>query len=180
MPEVSTSPLRLRAGLPGDAPRLHEIHSNATRTLCSPYYEPAVIDGWLEGRTPAIYVPLLKRGALFVAETDSGILGFGEATPGSVLAVYVDPAAARRGIGTAILGRAIELARQGHEGPIRVQATLNARAFYELHGFRETHRMTVRRNHVDIEVVAMEMPANHGIGGDVTDPFRSGDAAFDS
>lgn len=158
MPEVLTSLLRLREGHPDDAPRLHEIHTSATRTLCSPFYEPSVIDGWLEARAPSIYVPLLERGALFVAESDSGILGFGEAKPGSVVAVYVDPAVAGRGIGTAILGRAMELARAGHEGPIRVHATLNARSFYERHGFRETHRTTVRRNHVDIEVVAMEMP----------------------
>lgn len=158
MPELASNPFRLRRGQPGDAPRLHEIHTSATRTLCAPYYETSVIDGWLQGRGPGIYVPLLERGALFVAESDAGVLGFGEAAPGSVVAVYVDPIATGRGIGTAILAFAIEVARRDHEGPIRLEATLNACAFYEKRGFHETHRTSVRRNRVDIPVVAMEMP----------------------
>lgn len=158
---------RLRRGQPGDAPRLHEIHTSATRTLCAPFYETSVIDGWLQGRDPAIYVPLLERGALFVAESDAGVLGFGEAAPGSVVAVYVDPLATGRGVGTAILSYAIEVARRDHEGPIRLEATLNARAFYEKRGFHETHRTSVRRNHVDIAVVGMELPVEYvarGVG----------------
>lgn len=161
MPEIATFPFHLRQGQPGDASRLHEVHTNAARTLCAPYYEGYVIDGWLKGRGPAIYVPLLERGAIFVAESHSGILGFGEATPGLILAVYVDPRATGCGIGTAILNFAIDLARRGHQGSIRVESTLNARSFYEKRGFRETHRASARRNHVEIEVVGMEMPANH-------------------
>lgn len=115
-----------------------------------------MIDGWLEGRSPAIYMTLLERGALFVAEDDTEVLGFGEAVPGRILAVYVDPPAAGRGIGTAILGHAIDLARSGHAGPIRLEASLNACSFYAGHGFREIERKTVRRNHVDIAVAVME------------------------
>ena len=159
MTRLGTLPFHLREGHPDDATRLHEIHTNATRGLCSPYYEASLIDGWLANRTPAIYVPLLERGALFVADSDSGVLGFGEASPGSILAVYVDPVATGRGVGTALLDRAIEVARRSHEGPVRLEATLNACAFYRKRGFKETHRTTVRRNHVDIAVVAMEMPA---------------------
>lgn len=166
MSEGATVPFRVRHGHPEDAPRLHEIHTNATRTLCAPYYEASVIAGWLEGRTPAMYVPLLERGALFVAESDAGVFGFGEAAPGSVLAVYVDPHAIGRGIGTALLSFAIEVARRDHQGAIRLEATLNARSFYESRGFHETHRTSVRRNHVDIPVVAMEMPANHTVERD--------------
>jgi GNAT superfamily N-acetyltransferase len=66
-----------------------------------------VIDGWLQGRETAIYLPLLESAALFVAEGDSGVLAFGEAAPGSILAVYVDPESTGRGIGTALLGFAI-------------------------------------------------------------------------
>jgi GNAT superfamily N-acetyltransferase len=152
-------PFRLRPGRPEDAGRIHDIHTQAVRMLCAPYYEARVIDGWLQGRSPAIYVPLLERGALFVAGHGPEVLGFGEAVPGNVLAVYVDPPAAGRGIGSAILRHAIGVARQGHEGAIRLEASLNACSFYERHGFRETHRKTVRRNRVEIAVAAMELPA---------------------
>lgn len=159
MTDVPALPFSLRPGRPEDAPRLHEIHTNAVRTLCAPFYEAHVIDGWLEGRSPAIYVPLLERGALFVAASGPDILGFGEATPGRVLAVYVDPRAAARGIGSAILGHAVEIARRGHDGPIRLEASLNALSFYEKHGLREAHRKTVKRNSVNIEVAGMELPS---------------------
>lgn len=164
MTGAPAQPFSLRPGRPEDAVRLHDIHTSAVRTLCAPFYEADVIDGWLEGRTPAIYVPLLERGALFVAEGGSEILGFGEAMPGWVLAVYVDPRLAARGIGSAILGHAIEIARRGHDGPIRLEASLNACSFYERHGFRETHRKTVPRNHVEIAVAAMELSVTQATG----------------
>jgi hypothetical protein len=47
-------------------------------------------------------------------------------------------------------------ARREPEGPVRLEATLNARDFYERAGFREVRRSTVKRNHVDVPVVVME------------------------
>jgi GNAT superfamily N-acetyltransferase len=111
-------------------------------------------------------LPPIERGAIFVADSSAVVVGFGEAAPGSVVAVYVDPWATHRGIGTAILLQALEMARRGHDGPIRVEATLNASSFYERHGFRETHRTTLRRNRVDVPVVVMEMPANSTVERD--------------
>ena len=73
-----------------------------------------------------------------------------------MIAVYVDPEAARRGVGAAIMRRALQTAARGHAGPIRLESTLNAQAFYERFGFREVHRATVRRNQVAIPVVVME------------------------
>lgn len=160
----------LRLSRPEDAQRLHELHTRAVRTLCAPHYDPAVIDGWLEGRNAEGYLRPIKRGAIFVAERNSVVVGFGEAAPGSVVAVYVDPEATRRGIGTAILRRAIEMARRGYEGPICVEATLNASSFYERHGFRETHRATLKRNRVDVPIIVMEMRANSTVERDAKLP----------
>jgi GNAT superfamily N-acetyltransferase len=83
-------------------------------------------------------------------------LGFGEAAPGVVVAVYVDPSVARQGIGAALVAHAIELARRNHVGPVRVESTLNARAFYARHGFLEIGRSAVTRNHVEVPIVVME------------------------
>ena len=73
-----------------------------------------------------------------------------------MIAVYVDPAEILQGVGCAILRHAVALARSEHDGPVRLEATLNARDFYERVGFREIKRCTVRRSHVDVPVVVME------------------------
>ncbi len=97
---------------------------------------------------------------MFVAEMGARIIGFGEAATGVVVAVYVDPSATQQGVGSTILRYAVEMARRDHDGPIRVESTLNASRFYERHGFRETERLSIKRNLVDVPVVLMEMPAN--------------------
>ena len=58
------------------------------------------------------------------------------------------------------LRHAIEVARRGHNGSMRVESTLNASRFYERYGFREVKRSTIKRNLVEVPIVVMEMPAN--------------------
>jgi predicted N-acetyltransferase YhbS len=148
--------LRIRLATPSDAPRLHELHTASVRRICAPHYAPHVIDGWLANRRPAGYLPRIERGELFVAEQSESIVGFGEAVPGVIVACYVDPTLVRRGVGSAIMRHALEVAQRGHDGPIRVEATLNAAPFYARFGFRELQRSTLRRGAVDVPYVLME------------------------
>ena len=145
----------IRPARPEDAPRLHELHTASVRALCAGHYSAEVIDAWLWNRAPSGYLGPIERGALFVAERDGRIVGFGEAASGTVIAVYVDPADVLQGVGTAILRHAVVLARRQHDGPVLLEATLNAREFYERAGFREVRRSTVKRNHVDVPVIVM-------------------------
>jgi GNAT superfamily N-acetyltransferase len=149
-----------------DASRLHELHTASVRALCSEHYSSEIIDGWLQNRSAIGYLTPIERDAIFVAERDSTIVGFGEAAPGVVVAVYVAPSAVHQGIGSAILRHAIEMARRAHDGPLRVESTLNASPFYERHGFREVKRSTIKRNLVEVPMVVMEMPANHTVEKD--------------
>jgi len=119
----------LRQARREDAPRLHELHTAAVRSLCAPYYSPEIIDGWLHNRNPNGYLSPIERGAIFVAEENARVVGFGETAPGAIVAVYVDPSLTLHGVGSAILRRAIEVARRNHHGPIRVKSTLNASGF---------------------------------------------------
>ena len=146
----------IRTATPDDAVRLHELHTAAVREICAPHYAPDIIKGWLANRTPAGYLAEIERAAIFVVEHEGRIVGFGEAAAGVVVACYVDPALARRGVGSTIMAHALAIARRGHDGPIRVESTLNAAPFYERFGFRAVARSTVRRNHVEIPVVLME------------------------
>ena len=113
----------IRPARPDDAPRLHELHTASVSALCSGHYAADVIEGWLLNRAPDGYLAEIERGDLFVAERDGRVVGFGEATAGKVVAVYVDPTAIRQGVGRAILRHAVALARRGREGPVRLEAT---------------------------------------------------------
>ena len=153
---MSTNKIIIRPAQRSDAARLHELHTVSVRTLCKNHYSEEVIDGWLLNRSPAGYHSPIDSCALFIAELEDQIAGFGEATKGAVVAVYVDPKYIHQGIGTRILAHAIEKARDGHSGPVRLESTLNARIFYEKAGFRVLKHSTVKRNHVEIPVVIME------------------------
>ena len=153
---MQPSPVKIRQAHSEDAPCLHQLHTAAVRALCANHYSTEVLDGWLLNRSPEGYLPPIECGTIFVAERDLTILGFGEAAPGVVVAVYVHPSATHQGIGSALLSHALEMARRSHIGPIRVESTLNASAFYERQGFCETKRSTVRRNNIDVPIVVME------------------------
>lgn len=90
-------------------------------------------------------------------EEEGRIVGFGEAVPGRIVAVYVDPAATHRGIGATIMNRALAMARSTHKGPIRLESTLNAEAFYRRFAFHVVERSAVQRNQTSIPAVVMEL-----------------------
>jgi GNAT superfamily N-acetyltransferase len=75
-----------------------------------------------------------------------------------VVAVFVDPQWARRGVGTALLSRAVDFAARTSRS-VRLESTLNAVSFYESFGFRQITRSSVRRNDVEVPVVIMERHA---------------------
>jgi GNAT superfamily N-acetyltransferase len=149
----------IRPASPSDAGRIHEVHVASVRALCAPSYDEIVVDGWLQGRSAEGYLRGISEGATFVAEVSSGIVGFCEAVPGEVRAVFVEPDRAGQGVGSVLLSYALSLACGKSHGAVRLESTLNAVAFYEHFGFRQIHRATVRRNDVDVPVVVMEKPA---------------------
>jgi GNAT superfamily N-acetyltransferase len=159
--------LTIRSANRADAPALHNLHTASVTTLCTTHYARPLLLQWIAKRTPEGYFPGIDRGEMFVGEieTDNGreIAGWGHAVPGEVVGLFVHPRYAGRGVGSALLAHALELARSGHARPVKLVATLNAQAFYEKHGFVETARYAVKRNSVDVPVVEMELStqSNH-------------------
>ena len=49
------------------------------------------------------------------------------------------------------------MARNAHKGPIRLESTLNAEAFYRPFGFHVVERSAVQRNQTAIPAVVMEL-----------------------
>lgn len=100
----------------------------------------------------------IGAGATIVAELASNVVGFGEGVPGEVVAVFVGPDFACRGIGSALLKHTLRLAHE-HRGPVRLESTLNAVGFYERFRFAQVERSVARRNQVEIPIVVMQRHA---------------------
>lgn len=143
-----------------DARTIHELHTASVTALCTTHYPLEDIQRWLAKRTPQGYYPAIDGGEMFLCKAGVKIVSFGHAVPGEVLAIFVHPDWTRQGVGSLLLQHALERARSGHPGPIRLQATLNAQPFYEKHGFVEKRRYAVQRGGVDVPVVEMEWSGN--------------------
>jgi GNAT superfamily N-acetyltransferase len=158
MQTTAATQATVRSATAGDAKASCDLHIATVRALCAPFYDPAVIDGWLRGRTPEGYLRGIKAGLIFVAECRGAVVGWGDAHPGEVDALFVDPRHSRRGIGSLLLAQALEKATTA-EGLIKVDSTLNAVPFYERFGFKLVRHAVQRRNDVDVPVATMERNA---------------------
>lgn len=129
-------PVQIRRAEPADAPAIHHLHTRSVQTLCRSHYTPAQTAGWIGRRQPAGYLPAIEREEMFVAEIAGKLVGFGHAVVGEIVAIFVDPDWTGRGVGRQLLTHALALAQGGNDHPVWLEATLNARTFYERCGFR--------------------------------------------
>jgi ribosomal protein S18 acetylase RimI-like enzyme len=77
---------------------------------------------------------ILPRCAIWIAVEDGAVLGFAALNGTYLDRLYVRPAAQRRGVGAALLAKAIEASPGGLDLHTHVQ-NIKARAFYEKMGF---------------------------------------------
>ena len=140
----------LRPARAGDGQALFDVTHRSVAGLATGHYSPEQIAGWMGQRTPAFYEDLIARGRMVVAELGGEVVGFVDAEPGEVTRLFILPHAAGHGLGGRLLGLGLAAARDGHAGPVRLEATINAAGFYRRHGFREVGRGQF----------------SHGLGGD--------------
>jgi putative acetyltransferase len=163
----------MRAAGRDDARAIHDLHTRCLRALWPSHYSIAQIEGWMSGRTPDGYLPAIGRGEMFVAEDDSGLLGFGHAAPGAIKAVYVEPERAGTGVGAAILHHAIARASAGSPTEITLTSTLNAEGFYARFGFEPVERKSIAKGDISLPVVLMRLRCPDCSGGVLIRPRLS-------
>jgi GNAT superfamily N-acetyltransferase len=138
-----------RRANPADADAIAAAHRDSIRSLGPAFYPPGVVDDWEEGLTGAVYIKAMEGGEVFfiaVGEIDGtpAVLGFASdyRIEGSRhgTSVYVRGAAARRGIGSALLKLAEAHALASGASSIEVEASLAGEAFYRANGFVEASR----------------------------------------
>jgi GNAT superfamily N-acetyltransferase len=145
---MSQAEYRTRRADRRDASAIASAHLDSIRQIGPTFYSRDIVETWASGITPDGYVGAMEGGEVFFVATgkldgEPVVLGFSshrvdDAQDG--VSVYVRGAAARRGIGTALL-RLAEAAAVAHgAASIQIQASLAGVAFYKSNGFEEVHR----------------------------------------
>ncbi len=115
------------------------MHTQAIRQSAKSHYTAEQIEAWAGRLIQDYYTP--DPDVFFVAVADDGsIVGFGELNlkTGEIEAVFVAPEHGRRGIGRRLLQFLEDLAAQHGLTRLVLDASLNAVAFYEQLGYRQT------------------------------------------
>lgn len=153
--------LILRLSRPGDGAAMSEIQVTAIRELGLTHYSQAEVDAW-SGREDGRLSPERMEQRLaecfgVVAEVGGAPVAFGLlADGGEVGALYVRPAYARQGIGSAVLGELQSEARRQGLRQVWTTAALCAEDFYASAGFTAQERCRHRfRGGTEIECVRM-------------------------
>ncbi|MBL9100503.1 MAG: GNAT family N-acetyltransferase [Myxococcales bacterium] len=160
--------LTIRLAKACDIPALARVHVAAVRALCRKHYRTQELSRWVD-QGPGLYAGLVRSATVMVAELDGVVVGFAAASlaKGYVRAVYVAPGHAGAGIGGRLLARIERAARVLGVRRLRLEATLNAEAFYTRAGYRSLGR---GRTALGLGCIRMVKPlpvakSLHGVSG---------------
>ena len=145
--------MEVREARPADAEAVFEAHHAAIERLGPQAYDDEQVAAWGEGGSPDDYGFEDPDEFYVVAELDGAVRGFGCLTlsagehlradvDAEVTGVYVHPDAVREGVGTALLERLEEEARERGIESLGLWASLNAVGFYEHHGYERVAERT--------------------------------------
>jgi GNAT superfamily N-acetyltransferase len=146
-----TEPI-IRRALPDDIPALRAMQARSMRGLGSAYYGAATIEAFL-GQADTLEAAVVEEGHYFLAEDAGGAVlgsgGWSRRVPGyaggraplpehaaTIRSVFVDPAAARRGLGSALMRRAERDAAGRGIRRLELLATLSGLPLYARLGYR--------------------------------------------
>ena len=138
----------IRQATSADASGIAAAHLDAIHAIGSRFYPDEVVAAWGANIGPALYVNAMASGEVFfiavgAIDDNPAVLGFATHRVDDNVhgtAVYVRGAAARRGLGSALVRLAEAHAREAGAGSIQIHASLAAVDFYTAHGFVETGR----------------------------------------
>jgi putative acetyltransferase len=126
---------------PEEARLFLEVHHAAVRGLAAGAYPPDVVEAWaplpVTAEAVAGFLANRDREVRLVASLAGAVVGAGAFVPGTaeLRACYVAPAAARRGVGSALV-RAIErFAADGGLAFLELDSSVNAEPFYAALGY---------------------------------------------
>lgn len=133
----------IRQAHPDDAAAIARAHVDSIHSIGPRFYAPGVVEAWAAGLTRDVYVNAMNGGEVFFIATgeldgETAVLGFSSHRVDDEedgVSVYVRGAAARRGIGSALLRLAEQHALAHGATSVQIQASLAGVAFYAANGF---------------------------------------------
>lgn len=155
----------MRAGIEDDAEAIMVVHRRSILGLGEPAYSPAETESWATGLKPEGYVRAMReRGEVFevVCAGDGVIVGFCSTIGNEIIALYVDPDWARRGIASTFLERAeARIAGGGHERVV-IEAALSGLNFYLARGYEvEEEKLSKSRGGLMLKAARLRKTLQH-------------------
>lgn len=156
---------------PSDASATRSIFQRAVRITAAAHYSAEQRAAWAPdpsdeepAAAAASWADRRATANTWVAEFDGVVVGFTDLdrASGYVDMLFVDPDAGRRGIGSALLERNIDEARDLGLTELTVQVSLTARAVFERHGFVVVSEQTVIRHGIALRNTRMCLPLLKG------------------
>ncbi len=128
----------IRNAVAADAGAITLVHKLAVEQLCAGHYPPEQIRVWAVPRGVPPFEQTLAETLVLVYEREGAVAGFGQldAEAGEITSLFVNPAHAGQGVGTALLTALEDAARRAGLARLRLNSSLNAAAFYESRGYR--------------------------------------------
>ncbi|MEP4037036.1 GNAT family N-acetyltransferase [Pseudophaeobacter sp.] len=120
-----------------DAKAVFDLVSASVAALTPKPYAPEVVASWMTGRSVADYVTDCQSQEIWIAQAGDAPIGFSHGVPGEVVRLFVAAGQTGKGAGIALFERALADARTDWDGPVTIEATLNAVPFYKRFGFVE-------------------------------------------
>ena len=154
--------MQVRRATPNDALATFALHVASVRAFGPEGYAPDQVRAWARKDHGPEGYPIADDAHHFVvAERGGEVAGFGDLVPGSddvdadgeVRAVYVHPAHAGRGVGSALLAALEGYARGSGLGSLELSASMNAVGFYERAGYERVGEARHDTGGVDFDVV---------------------------
>ena len=150
MPAGTTAGQRvtLRRATAADVPAIWSVRTRAIRSGCQGYYPEDILESWASNPMPSTFDSLIQTEPYYVAESQSGVVGFAglKRTPSELDAVFVAPDRARCGIGMRLLCHVEAVARDLGLVELTLKASLNSVPFYQRAGYSQgangTHSTT--------------------------------------
>ena len=128
----------IRPARPSDAERLFEVRQRAILELAVPDLSTRQAHDWAMRRDLAWMNDVISTKELWVASIDNFVTGWVGVQAQRVIGLYVDPAYARRGIGSRLLAFAEDqLLRRGAR-IVELETSWNAEGFYRRRGYQPT------------------------------------------
>lgn len=130
--------MQIRKATCSDAQAVFDLRNAAIWRSCKGFYPDELLMKWTDGSQPSAGFTEFVSQLMYVAEASDSVIGCGgiNLENGQIDAIFISPAHINRGIGRKIMHFLEELAiANGIQGPLYLEATLNAAPFYRKLGF---------------------------------------------